>query len=263
MARHPTAVWIPSPNTGYPRGTHGQVFPLAKVVHIAAGTLAGMDSWFSNPNSSASAHFGIGKNGALHQYADTLDACWHAGIMNRPDRTIPIIDNWFRTGKNPNLFTIGIENEGQSGDIPTPAQWETLIDLTIWLDETHPSLGDTLGEHLTHSQIDSVNRSGDPGTGYNIKTIFEENHMALTEDQKKNIQVAELLPDLIAMEAVLVRMGLRVSGAFSTLEKVKRDGIPAMRELKGQISGLKSQEDYVKFVQAASSLESKLNFFGA
>lgn len=261
--RHPTANWIPSPNFGYPMGTHGQVKPLAKVYHIAAGSLAGMDSWFSNPDSSASAHFGIGVNGEIHQYADTLDACWHAGIVLKPDMSIPLIQSWVNNRLNPNFFTIGIEHEGQSGDIPTPAQWDSSIQLSIWLDDNHPTLGNSINEHLRHSQIDSVNRAGDPGSGYNILQLTEEHHMPqMTEEQKINLVVSELLPNLVDVDAALVRMGLRQSGALDALRKAKTGGKPALVELKALLEDLKSKDDYIKLVQAVSALENQLTFLG-
>ena len=76
-----------------------------------AGTLRGTDAWFRNPRSKVSAHYGVGRGGAVHQYVSESDTAWHAGRVYRP--------TWGgvkRLGRNPNLYTVGIEHEGHLGD---------------------------------------------------------------------------------------------------------------------------------------------------
>ncbi len=50
-------------------------------LHIMAGTLAGTDSHFNNPNltSPASAHYGIGADGSIHQYVAENNTAWSDG----------------------------------------------------------------------------------------------------------------------------------------------------------------------------------------
>lgn len=94
--------------------------PEAIVIHIMAGTLAGTDSWFSNPIAGVSAHYGIGKNGLIHQYVREEDTAFHAGTLDRPSWT-----GLKRTASgmvvNPNHYTIGIEHEGRGNDVWTDA----------------------------------------------------------------------------------------------------------------------------------------------
>src|ERR1700744_1078539 len=97
-----------SPN--YSRGRSGYR-PEAIVIHVMDGTLTGTDSWFANPQSSVSAHYGIGKNGEIHNYVAEENTAWHAGRINAP--------SWKRIKQmangnyiNPNYYTIGIEHEG-------------------------------------------------------------------------------------------------------------------------------------------------------
>jgi N-acetyl-anhydromuramyl-L-alanine amidase AmpD len=92
--------------------------PEAIVLHIMAGTLPGTDAWFLNPASQVSAHYGIGKNGEIHQYVNEQDTAWHAGRVDAP--------TWkgIKVGINPNLYTIGIEHEGQADDVWPEAQKE-------------------------------------------------------------------------------------------------------------------------------------------
>src|SRR5574337_259932 len=262
MARYPKAIWIPTPNFGYPTGTHGQVKPIAKVYHIMGGSLVATDNWFQNPTSKASAQFGIGKNCEVHQYADTLDACWHAGILNQPDTSIPLIKYWNDNNINPNRYTIGIEHEGQPEDIPTQAQLQASIDLSAWLDEQHPTLGETINEHLRHSQIDTINRAHDPGPNWDIQHIVDEHHMALTEDQKRDIVISSLSRTFTDIEAVLSRMGLRVIAGETLVQKYKTDGAGALTTLKSQLEYMKSQADYIVFVNKISDLQNQLTYLG-
>lgn len=89
--------------------------PEAVVIHIMAGTLVGTDTWFLNPANEVSSHYGIGKNGEIHQYVNEVDSAWHAG---RVDKSV-----WkgIRPGVNPNYYTIGIEHEGKQDDVWTDA----------------------------------------------------------------------------------------------------------------------------------------------
>lgn len=69
------------------------------VIHLMDGTLGGTTSWFMNPRSDVSAHFGIGKDGELVQYVNLGDTAWHAG-----------------GSFGNNLRSVGIEHEGYSKD---------------------------------------------------------------------------------------------------------------------------------------------------
>jgi N-acetylmuramoyl-L-alanine amidase len=99
---------IPSPNFTSGRKIYS---PEAVVIHIMEGTLAGTDSWFKNPQSKVSAHYGIGKSGEVHQYVRETDTAWHAGRVNAPSWQLikPAGNGLFI---NPNWYTIGIEHEG-------------------------------------------------------------------------------------------------------------------------------------------------------
>lgn len=103
-----TILNVPSPNFSTGRKIYR---PEAIVIHIMEGTLAGTDSWFQNRQSQVSAHYGIGKQGEVHQYVQEANTAWHAGRVNAPTWQFTK-----RTGNglfiNPNYYTIGIEHEG-------------------------------------------------------------------------------------------------------------------------------------------------------
>lgn len=104
------AKFIKSPN--YSSGRKNYT-PVGIVIHIMEGTLDGTDSWFQNTNSKVSAHYGIGKNGDLHQYVKEEDTAWHAGRINNPTwKLIKKAEGEANSYINPNYYTIGIEHEG-------------------------------------------------------------------------------------------------------------------------------------------------------
>lgn len=96
--------WIGTPNRR--KGRDG-FRPEAVVVHIMEGTLAATDSWFSTPTSQVSAHYGVGKDGTIHQYVGEADTAFHAGRVWKP------VWDGIKPSVNPNLYTIGIEHEGE------------------------------------------------------------------------------------------------------------------------------------------------------
>lgn len=113
-------IWKPSPN--FWSGRRGYK-PEAVVIHIMDGTLAGTDAWFADSKSQVSAHFGIGKNGEVHQYVKEEDTAWHAGRIDNPDWKL------IKSNVNPNLYTIGIEHEGKSDDVWTGAMKQASVTL--------------------------------------------------------------------------------------------------------------------------------------
>mgnify|MGYP001251463817 FL=1 len=88
-----------------------QIVPIAIVNHISAGTMSSMYNHFANPNSSASSHFGVGRDGVIHQYVRIERAAWTQGLTTEAIRASrqPIVQ---RMGMNPNLYCVGIEHEG-------------------------------------------------------------------------------------------------------------------------------------------------------
>lgn len=71
-----TAIWVGSPN--YTPGRAGQRIDHI-TLHIMAGYLAGTDAQFqitSPPEARASATYGIGRDGTIHQYVRETDTAW-------------------------------------------------------------------------------------------------------------------------------------------------------------------------------------------
>lgn len=102
--------WKPSPNFSQ-RPDVARITHI--VLHIMDGTLAGTDAWFAVAKSGVSAHYGIGKNGVIHQYVRDAMKAWHAG-NREPVPGLQIPDG------NPNDWSIGIEHEGRGSDVTLP-----------------------------------------------------------------------------------------------------------------------------------------------
>lgn len=83
--------WVGSPNHYNGRNGH-KVTHIT--LHIMAGYLAGTDSVFSRSSSQASAHYGIGSNGEIHQYVAEENGSWSDANYES------------------NMSTISIEHEG-------------------------------------------------------------------------------------------------------------------------------------------------------
>ena len=160
----PSIKWIGSPNHS---AAAKKLKTTAIVNHIMQGTLTGTDSWFANPASRASSHFGIGKNGEIHQYVNLDNPAWANGIVNKPNW--PLLQN----GVNPNHYTVSIEHEGESGDVMPEAQYQATLALHRWLIDTL-GIPVTRDNIIGHYRIDSVNKSNCPGSGFPWDRLFRD-----------------------------------------------------------------------------------------
>lgn len=137
--------FISSPN--FWKG-HKNYKRIAVVLHVSAGTLASMDSWFSNPKAKVSAHYGIGKHGELHQYVNEHDTSWAVGVVIKPTWSL------LRKGINPNYYTISIEHEGFKDTVWTEAMKRTSTQLVKDICKRHNIPIDR--EHIIgHDEIDA------------------------------------------------------------------------------------------------------------
>jgi N-acetyl-anhydromuramyl-L-alanine amidase AmpD len=118
--------WIGCAASNFAAGRRG-FKPDAIVIHIIVGSLKSADAQFGNPASKVSAHYGVGRDGVVHQYVQETDTAFHAGIIDRPNRDL--LQEVLRPNVNPNLYTIGIEHEGFANQDWTEAQIATSTEL--------------------------------------------------------------------------------------------------------------------------------------
>jgi hypothetical protein len=157
----PPITWIGTAGNNIWAG-RGQT-KLAWVNHIAEGTIAAVDSWFSNPAAQASTNFCVGKNGMIHCYVDPEgpDAPYANGIINQPAATVTALLS--QTGNaNPNYWTVSVEHEGHSGEALTPAQLDASAHLAAYYLERLGIPNDE-GHLLGHYEFDAVTRAACPG----------------------------------------------------------------------------------------------------
>ena len=139
--------------------------PEAIVLHIMEGTLAGCDSWFQDNPYGVSAHFGIDKMGKVHQYIYLSNAAHANGSIENWNLKL-IKDNGYQ---NPNDWTISIEHEGKTGEMPTKEMYNASVNLSAWLwkEVIVPAGASGLGidrDHfLRHSDISPTSRALCPG----------------------------------------------------------------------------------------------------
>lgn len=164
--------WIGSDNdyTQLRKDSAGRIYkPEIHVLHIMQGSLSGTDSHFNNTVVDASTHFGIGKNGEIHQYVSEEHGAWGNGLLTNPDW------EWAKAfpGVNPNLYSLSYELEGMSGDSPTAEQWDALLYL-LRLKSAEYGIPAERRRFAGHFMIDPVNRGGCPGTGFPWDKLYKE-----------------------------------------------------------------------------------------
>jgi len=143
--------WIGSPN-------HYDAFagpPIAIVIHTMVGTLAGTDNWFTNPESEASAHFGVGLSGEIHQYVSTTVPAWANGNIE-PGNRWPGVDE-----PDPNFWSISIETEdnGRPDSEPvTIIQYDSVKSVCVNVLKDHPTI-----KYLVSHKAICADTKGCPG----------------------------------------------------------------------------------------------------
>ncbi len=86
------------------------------VCHITDGSYSGAVSWLCNPQSQASAHFVVARDGRVTQLVDIRNGAWCNGTSvtaghayHYSTSTLPLVRS---RGTNANRYTISIEHEG-------------------------------------------------------------------------------------------------------------------------------------------------------
>ena len=164
----PFATHKPVPAHKYWPGNKGRD---AVVMHVSQGTMTSMVGWFLG-GSEATAHFGIGPDGALFQFVSVHNSAFGNGASFRNGRWFDpsghqVKPAWagLRAGENPNWYTISVEHAGFFTDAWTDAMDATNTRLLIWLAGQFASLapyapGKTLIGHCDISPIDRPNCPG-------------------------------------------------------------------------------------------------------
>ncbi len=113
----PITKYIKSPNFSLREGQK----ILAVCVHITDGETRSVINEFTSPKTQKSAHYLVTRAGDIIQFVREEDVAWHAGLKVRPTARI-VLDN---IEKNPNIWSIGIENECFNNQDLTEIQYVT------------------------------------------------------------------------------------------------------------------------------------------
>ena len=114
--------WIGCSPSNFQTGRSGFA-PEAIVLHGSDRSLSGIDILCHTPKTYNSIHYAISAGGEIHQYVEEKDTAYQAGVV------VNAAWKQIKRGKNPNFYTIGIEQEkGESGQT-TEAQYAALAEL--------------------------------------------------------------------------------------------------------------------------------------
>lgn len=173
--------WIGSPNHYNGRdGYHVDHITL----HIMVGYLTSTDNFFQSPQSTASAHYGIGGDGTIHQYVDEKDGSWSDANYAS------------------NNSTISIEHEGGMEGIPcTQACMDASAALCAdiarrygWDHLWHDGLN---GNIWLHREVPGTNHAGCPDlapNGLDVNYVINKANKILQEgDIMTTAQITEAL----------------------------------------------------------------------
>lgn len=182
--------WIGSPNfySGW-----GRWKPTVIVNHISAGTMGSMDNWFRNPQARASSHFGISREGEIHQYVSLDNRAWTQGLRSHEIKyaTAPIVR---QINVDPNYYSVSIEHEGYKDNGIDGNLTEEQFFASLWLHKyiqvkSQEMFGAKIPftpQHVIgHFQIDPIDKPFCPGVNfpwarlYNL--LYKADRMTMTE----------------------------------------------------------------------------------
>lgn len=146
----PSVVYTPNFWTGRVNGP-----PIAVVIHTMAGSRAGCDSWFAQPVSRVSAHYGVGLDGDFSRYVRRWDSAWANGALEHGNVWPGPLHI------NPNWLTVSIETEDLNDPQQevTPVQYNTVRTLIRTVHEEYDSILYLLG----HCSISPRSKPDCPG----------------------------------------------------------------------------------------------------
>jgi N-acetylmuramoyl-L-alanine amidase len=185
--------------------------PFVIVDHVSVGTMSSMDNWFTDPNNQvSSAHFGVAKDGRVHQYVSIDRMAWANGIPREQfdDATAPVVKDM---GINPNLYSVSIEHEGYDGEL-TEAQFQA----SVWLHRyIRQYIRDKWAKDfpldpyhvIGHYQINPVQKANCPGPRFPWNRLFT----VLAEPELGDEEMEELLRRITALEVQNNQLASRVA----------------------------------------------------
>ncbi|HEY9899643.1 MAG TPA: N-acetylmuramoyl-L-alanine amidase [Pantanalinema sp.] len=174
-----TAPQVPKPSVEWLLSPHADARPQGAAIDMIVihdtetpGVRDARTIWrhFANPSSQVSAHYVIGKDGAIVQCVPDALRAWHAG------------ESYYRGQDHLNDRSIGIELvNAQTGDDPfTNAQYRSLVQLVAHLVATHGIPLDRIVGHKDITLKPEVKK--DPAVNFSFSRMFEGVRAALSPE---------------------------------------------------------------------------------
>ena len=134
--------------------------PRYVVLHVQDGTNQGSLDWFQQATTQSSMTVLVSRDGEVWRVVREKDGPWSNGGVQDP--TPKAQNGILALGGNPNIWTLSISAEGQSGDEPTAEQVEAIgWQVRDWMDR----YGIPADNVLRHADLDQANRGSCPGDG--------------------------------------------------------------------------------------------------
>lgn len=222
------------------------------ILHWIVGELSAADATFKNPSRNASAHYGIGSNGEIHQYVEDKWSAWHAGVWHY------------------NKHYIGIEHAGgqmvgKNRKKPTKEAHEASAKLVAWLCHEY-KIPCNRKNIFGHRAVKSTQCPGTLDMDWIVnranqimKGDIEDPIVKKTEELKAKIAVLEKDKEVAKRE---IEKYKNIVASNKKIEDKNKQTIEKLtKEIKGkdnQIADMKKQYDQLKKRQTEEILDNLL-----
>lgn len=208
----------------------------AVVLHIAAGSMAGIFPTFNDPNRLASAHFAVGKDGTIEQYVSIDDTAYGVGMRYANGqwfnpRGVLCQPTWtgMQPPLNPNLYTISVEHEGQPEDQWTPQMYDANNRLLQWIAQQISITYVPRQTLIGHFEIDPVDRPNCPGPNVDWNRIAGDANGAPTPDT--------VLMEIQATANEINKLSINTQSALYKFAAANTLGNPQTNEFQFPVGG--------------------------
>ncbi len=208
----------------------------AVVLHIAAGSMAGIFPTFNDPNRLASAHFAVAKDGRIEQYVSIDDTAYGVGMRYTNGqwfnpRGALCKPTWagMQPPLNPNLLTISVEHEGQPEDQWTPQMYDANNRLLQWIAKQINITYVPRQTLIGHFEIDPVDRPNCPGPN------VDWNQIAADASGTPNPDL--VLTEIQATANEVNKLSINTQSALYKFAATNQLGNPQTNEFQFAVSG--------------------------
>ena len=170
--------------------TKGGNAKLGVVIHTMVGNLDGTDTFFRNPTSLASSHYGVDLDGSrVYQWVEEDDQAYAQGLVSVPTFKLTVD----RPGVNPNTYLLSIEcadgkdPAGADRSKQLPVLAELLRDIckrnNIPLDREH------ICGHREIRSTKTCPGNIDVDSVINLAKMLDQNSETFTDDEKRALSI--------------------------------------------------------------------------